>query len=623
MLRAFLTAALILSPAASVVAADPSRTSPFMSEPISYTLRFPAPQTHYVEIEARIPTAGAPAVELMMPVWIPGSYLIREYSRHVEGIAARTPDGADLRIEKTAKNRWRVETGGGPQAIVTYRLYCRELTVRTNFVDSSFALLNAPATFLTLADEKGPRPHELEVVPPAAWKVVISPLEAVQGPAGTFRFYAKDFDLLVDSPLYAGNGRLHDFTVAGKPHTFLNEGEQEEGGPWDGGRSARDVEAITRQLAAFWGHAPYPRYVLFNLLSGGGGGGLEHRDSTVLMVNRYAMRTRDSYVDWLSLVSHEVFHAWNGKRLRPVELGPFDYEREVYTPSLWQVEGMTSYYDDLLVHRAGLSSREEYLKRLSRGIEVVEGNAGRKVQTLEEASFDAWVKYYRRDENFANTGVNYYAQGSVVSFLVDAEIRRATGGKASLDDALRALYAGHSGERGFTSEDLEAAFSQAAGKDLAPFLRRLLRSTDDISYENALAWFGLRFTGNTEERPKADALQADKPAWLGIETDDQEGRLFVTQVPRQTPGFEAGINVGDEILAIGDYRVPASGLTERLKAYRPGETAALLVSRRDRLQRIPVTFGEKPAGRGRLEIDPKATPEQKAHLEAWLSGKEK
>lgn len=623
MLRAFLTAAaLILHSAAAVVAADSPRTSSSMPEPISYTVRFPAPQTHYAEVEARFPTAGASAVELMMPVWIPGSYLIREYSRHVEGIAARTPGGADLRIEKTAKNRWRVESGGGPQVIVTYRLYCRELTVRTNFVDSSFALLNGPATFLTLAGETAPRPHEVEVMPPAAWKVVVSPLEPMSGsPAGTFRFRAADFDLLVDSPLYAGNARLHDFTVAGRPHTFLNEGEQDEGSPWDGGRAARDVETITRQLAAFWGHAPYPRYVLFNLLSGGGGGGLEHRDSTVLMVNRYAMRTRDTYVDWLSLVSHEVFHAWNGKRLRPVELGPFDYEREVYTPNLWQVEGMTSYYDDLLVHRAGLSSREEYLKRLSRGIEAVEGSAGRKVQTLEEASFDAWVKYYRRDENFGNTGVNYYAQGAVASFLLDAEIRRASAGKASLDDALRALYAGHSGERGFTLDELEAAFSQAAGKDLAPFLGRLLRSTDDIPYENALAWYGLRFTGNTEDRPKTDTPLSDKVAWLGIETDDQEGRLFVTQVPRRTPGHEAGINVGDEILAIGDYRVPPSGLTERLKAYRPGETAALLVSRRDRLQRIPVTFGEKPAGRGRLEVDPKATPEQKARLEAWLKGK--
>jgi predicted metalloprotease with PDZ domain len=621
--------ALLLTAATPLVAADrtPSARSE-MSEPIAYTVRFPAPETHYAEIEARFPTDGKAELELMMAVWTPGSYLVREYSRQVEALAAHAPDGSALALEKVAKNRWRVATGGAPRVVVAYRLYCREMSVRTNFVDASFAILNGAPSFLTLADPAGPaRPHEVTIVPPAAWKAVVSPLPAAATGArgGEHRFRAASFDELVDSPIYAGNARLHRFEVAGKEHLLLVEGEQDAGNVWDGERATRDSRRVVEELARFWGDVPYPRYVIFNLLTETGGG-LEHKDSTVLMASRFASRTRDGYVDWLSLVCHEVFHAWNVKRLRPVELGPFDYEHEVYTTSLWQVEGMTSYYDDLLVHRAGLSTRDEYLKRLSRAIESTEGASGHKVQSLENASFDAWIKYYRRDENFANTGVNYYSQGAVASFLLDAEIRRATAGGRSLDDVLHRLYERYSGERGFRPAELAATISEVAGKDLGPYLDRLVGTTGDFSYGAALAWYGLRFVESAERGSKAGAeppaatASGEVPAWLGVDTEVQDGRLVVTQVPRGTPGQKAGINVGDEILAIGDYRVPPHGLDARLKAYRPGEEGSVLVARRDRLQRIPVVFGEKIRQRGRLAVDPEATPEQRAHLEAWLAG---
>jgi predicted metalloprotease with PDZ domain len=548
----------------------------------------------------------------MMAVWPPGSYLVREFARHVEAIAASShPEagGEPLALVKVAKNRWRVTCGDLRRVLVRYRLYARELSVRTNFVDADFALVNGAATFLTLAGDHR-RPHRVRVVLPPQWQVTISPLPEV-ATAGAQVWEAADFDRLVDSPIYAGNAAVHRFEVDGLPHFLVNEGE--DGLPWDGPRSAAECAKVVRQQIAFWAGAPYSRYVFFNLIAEGSGG-LEHRDSSVLMTSRWRARSREGWLEWLGLVSHELFHAWNVKRLRPAELDDFDYEREVYTRSLWQVEGVTSYYDDLLVHRAGLSSRAEYLRLLGKQIETLETTPGRHVQPLGDASFDTWIKYYRRDENFLNAGVSYYTKGAVVSFLLDARIRRASAGERSLDDVLRLAYGRFSGARGFRQEELAATASEVAGADLEPWLAAALESTAELDYREALDWFGLRFC-EPEETSRGPEEGA---AWLGVELESQNGRLVVVQVRRGAPAHEAGVNTGDEVLAIGDYRVPAEGIRERLKCYRAGEAETLLIARRERLMRLPVTFGAVPRHRFRLELAPAAAAEQRSHLEAWL-----
>jgi predicted metalloprotease with PDZ domain len=590
-----------------------------MPDPIAYTLRFPAPQTHYVEVEAVVPVGGRPTIELMMATWTPGSYMIREYARHLENLSAASPSGEPLALTKTRKNRWQVTTRGASQAVVRYRVYAREMSVRTNFVDAAFAILNGAPTFLTLA-ESGNRPHDVRVVLPPAWKTVVCPLPPPPGAAeGDGRFRAESFDALVDAPIYAGNPALYRFEVGGRSHLLVNEGE---GGVWDGPRSAADVEKIVREQAAFWGQVPYPRYVFFNLLVEEGGG-LEHRDSTVLMESRWATRRRKDYLDWLGLASHEFFHAWNVKRLRPVALGPFDYENETYTRDLWVAEGLTTYYQDLFVHRAGLSTQGEFLKALSSEIEKLQTAPGREVQSLEDSSFDAWIKYYRRDENFNNTGISYYTKGAVVGFLVDARIRRATNGRKSLDDALRLAYARWAGERGFRSDEFHALLEEVAGVDLDPWLERALSSTAELDYADALEWYGLRFVEKADEGEEdEDKDEASKPSeaagWLGAETEERDGRLLVKEVKRGTPAFDAGLNAEDEIVGLGDYRVTPDSWKDRLKAYRPGETVEILVARRDRLVRLPVKFAEKPKVRWKLAVDPAATPEQKARLAAWL-----
>lgn len=613
----------ILGPLALLAHCSPATAvaSDEMTPTTVYTLRFPHPAHHQLEVEARLQgPSGDHGLELMMATWTPGSYLIREFARHVENLSAEGPEGETLAVEKTAKNRWRVAVDGGP-IVVRYRLYCRELSVRTNYVEDDFALINGASTFLVPAGPRGPLPggFELQVEPPPGWNRVVTSLPEVPGaPPDRPAFTAPDYPTLVDSPLYAGTGRVQRFEVAGVPHRLLHHGGE---GFWDDERSLADVTRIVETQRDLWGSLPYPHYLFLNLIVEAGGG-LEHAESTTLMTSRWKAGTRKGYLDWLGLVSHELFHAWNVKRLRPSTLTAVDYERETYTRSLWVAEGLTSYYDDLLVHRAGLSTRDEYLERLSKSVERLQTTPGRRLQPLEEASFDAWIKLYRPDDNSVNSAMSYYTKGAVVAFLLDVEIRRASGGERSLDDALRAAwdrFGGSNGDGGFQRLEIRALLETVAGIDLDPFLELALETGEELDYGPALEWFGLRFQDPEEEPDRRGELPA---AWLGADTRVDDGRLVVVRVPRDTPAAEAGVSPEDEILAIDGFRVPPRDLETRLQALRPGRRSTLLVARRERLVELPVTFGEKPEETWKLEVDPAATTEQKAHLAAWLTGPE-
>ena len=578
-------------------------------DPVRYTLAFPEPHTHYIEVTANIPTGGRPAVELMMAVWTPGSYMVREYSRNVEGVTAATPDGRTLAVEKTDKNRWRVTTGGARAVTVRYRVYAREMSVRTNWVEAGFAMINGAPTYLTPVDEVK-RPYEVIIQPAAEWRVSTTALPELGG--GAHRYRAPDYDTLVDSPILVGNPAIHEFTVSGKRHALVNIGEE---GVFEGARAARDLETIVRAHEQFWGSLPYDRYLFMNVLTSVPGqipgGGLEHRNSTLLMASRWTTRTRGAYLGWLELASHELFHAWNGKRLRPTELGPFNYEDENLTRGLWVVEGMTDYYGELLVHRAGLSAQSEYLEALANKIEELQTTPGRAVQPVDLASFDAWIKYYRPDENTPNASVSYYTKGAVLAFLLDARIRKATGGAKSLDDVMRAAYEKYSGGRGFLPDEFRTAAEQVSGINLGSFWAAGIQGTGELDYAEALELLGLRF------RPVAPTDSSAR-AWLGATTRNDAGRLVVTQVRRDTPAFAAGVNVDDEIIAIDEFRVRADQLTARLDQYRPGDSVTLLVARRDQLIRLPVQLKAEPARQWRLEVNPGATDAQQRQRARWL-----
>jgi predicted metalloprotease with PDZ domain len=625
--------------------AEPVR-APLAGEAIAYTLRFPAPHTQYVEVEAVFPVAAlAPvgqdaagaaagdatgdAIELFLPVWTPGSYLVREHSRHVEALAASTPEGAPLAVDKVRKNRWRVSLAGAAPAaahvpthvpthvIIRYRVYARDLSVRTNFVDADIAVLNGAATFVTAAGGES-LAHEVALVPAAGWSASVTALPAHPG-GGAHHYLASDYDALVDAPIVAGNPAVDEFAIDGVRHrvaTFLHDAR------WDNQAVTRDIETLARTQARFWGGMPYQGYVFLGVL-GGGGGGLEHRSSTLMLGS--PLQTRKERRRWLGLASHELFHAWNVKQLRPLGLGPFDWDAEVYTRSLWVVEGLTSYYGDLLLRRAGLIDDEQYLGELSRRVEAVQSAPGRKVQSLAQSSYDAWIELYRPDENSANTTISYYQKGAVVGFLLDAEIRRRTGGRRSLDDVMRLAYQRHAGDRGYTPEQIRALAGEVAGSDLDGFFAGAVDSAGELDFEPALAYLGLRFEdaageGKPDGKPEGKDDEDDAPGWLGATTREQEGRLVVTEVRRETPAHAAGINVDDEILALDEQRVPAAGLDELLRYHPAGAEVAILVARRGRLRRVSVTLGEKPVARWRLEVAPGASRQQLEQRTRWLTG---
>jgi len=542
-----------------------------------------------------IPVSASP-VEIFMPVWTPGSYLVREFARHVEGIQAE-----GCVFTKTRKNRWSIETGGAGETRVAYRVYCREMSVRTNWVEDSFALLNGAATFVTLVDA----PHlsyEVRLDLPSDWKISASGMEEI----GPHHYTAPDYDTLVDSPIVAGNPAVYRFEVDGVPHSLVNVNEE---GVWDGPRSAVDAAKIVRRYREMWGSLPYRKYVFINLLTEAGGG-LEHRNSVVMMASRWGTSTRRAYLGWLGLLSHEYFHVWNVKRMRPVELGPFDYEGENYTRSLWIAEGFTNYYDALTVHRAGLSTREEYLGEsgLSGLIQALQTTPGRLVSPVEQASFDAWIKLYRPDENTSNTSISYYVKGAVVAWLLDVRIRVLTGGAKCLDDLMRVAFERFSGPRGFSQAEFRATAEEVAGASLGEFFRAAVESAEELDYSEALEWFGLRF-----KKPHGSGK-----AWVGAETKNDGGRLVVSKILRGAPAFDSGLSVDDEIVAIDGFRVRADQLGARLENYEPGVPVELLVARREKMIRVALLLGEEPGRVWHLEVRPSPSEEQKAHLRDWL-----
>jgi len=487
------------------------------AEPIIYTVKFPAPGTRIAEVEAVFPTGKRAAIELMMPIWSPGFYRVEDYASRALSLSARAPDGRALVVEQTQKNRWRVQTGGASTAHVSYKLLCNGRSVTTNWVGEDLLALNGAAAFITLV-ERARRPHEVRLELPPQWKRAMSGLDAAtDGQPNHFR--AADYDTLVDSPIVAGALSVREFEVDGSKHQLVDAGDFKK---WDGERGAQDLEKIVRETRRYWGFLPFKRYVFLNVFRQGGGG-LEHSASTLLSSspNMAAPTLR-----WLSFVSHEYFHAFNVKRLRPIELGPFDYERPPSTSSLWISEGLTTYGADLIVARAGLCDIQGFLSMLSANVSSLQNSPGRLKQTLEQASLDVWNSGTSGVGRDTKNMISYYVKGPVVGFLLDAKIQRVTGGRKSLDDVMRLAYKRYAGARGFTPEQFRKTAEDVAGADLNEWFRKAISSEEELDYTEALDWFGLRFAQATEPQPanawrleiRADASEAQKrrlQKWLG------------------------------------------------------------------------------------------------------------
>ena len=474
-------------------------------DPIQYTFRVADAAKHLAEIEARIPTGGQPSIDLMMPVWTPGYYVKEDYAGRVQELSARAADGTPLEATKLRPNRWQVHTNRTPVVVVTYTLLCQGRSVTSNWVDADLGVINGGAAFITLA-ERARRPHDVRIELPPTWKATASGLEPA--PGGLPNHYrAADFDTLADSPIVAGDLDLHEFVVDGSRHVLVDAGARSQ---WNGASAVKDLEKMVRDVRKFWGGLPFKRYVFLNVFRQGGGG-LEHSNSTLLTSSpKMAAPTKG----WLSLVAHEYVHAFNVKRLRPVELGPFDYEHPPTTTSLWLSEGGTTYLAQLMLVRSGVITRDEFLESMSSAIASLQKSPGRLLQSLEQSSAEVW--------NNSNSGVgakpttvSYYVKGNVVSFLLDAHLRRVTGGKRSLDDVMRHAYARYGGDRGFTADELRRTVEEVAGRGVKTWFTRAIGTAGELEYGEMLGWYGLRFSAEAgegrswqlEERPRATQAQ--------------------------------------------------------------------------------------------------------------------
>jgi predicted metalloprotease with PDZ domain len=483
------------------------------AQPIRYTVTIVNPSEQVAGIEAAFPTDGRASIEIMMPIWSPGFYKVENYATRILSLTAKSATGASLDVEHPADNRWRVLTGGASEVVVSYRLTCRERSVTTNWIDADYAVLTGPATFIT---EVGAEPHSYDVQLrlPASWRRSMTGLmRASDGMPD--HYVAADYDTLVDSPIVAGNPVVQEFDVRGTHHAVVEIGAVDG---FDGARAAADLKKMVEAQAVFWGGLPFKSYA-FLLVFRPGGGGLEHQNSMLATTRANATSTAEAYRTWLNFISHEYCHAFNVKRLRPIELGPFDYEREPHTTGLWISEGFTSYIGELAVERAGLTTRDEVLRSLSSKIEQLQKTPGRLRQTLEQSSADVWTSESISGVNTnRETSVSYYLKGEIAAFLLDAEIRRDTRGVKSLDDLMQLALQRFGGAHGFTARDFQRTASEVAGDDLGPWFARVAASTAELEYADALDWFGLRFVPDTwtiEPVPDPSAEQLDQlNAWL-------------------------------------------------------------------------------------------------------------
>lgn len=572
---------------------------------VHYTIAMPVPETHLFHVTIEVQGYSAREAKLVLPVWTPGSYLVREFARNIEGFSAETLEGHPLRWVRADKASWVVALKDSPAFRVRYKVYAFEWSVRTSHLTSQHGYFNGTSVFMYLDGYKQ-HPVSLEILPSPGrgWHVSIALPKDRHG-----LYHAGTYDELVDSPAEIGTHRVISFEALGKPHEIALFGEGNE----DPERLRADFKTIVETTARlFDDELPYERYLFILHLSDGRSGGLEHRASTTLLTDRWAFEPQSAYEKLLRLASHEFFHTWNGKRIRPHNLGPFDYLHEVYTPLLWVVEGFTTYYDLLILRRAGLITARRYRALLGERIATYRSMPGRLVQTLEEASLAAWIKFYRPDENTPNSAISYYLKGGLVALMIDLGLRQSTGNEKSLDDLMRYLWSRY-GQRdvGFSPDEFADALDLVAEGDYEAFLDRYVRNTAELPLEEMLAQAGLALVSRRKKETS--------PAWVGVTLEKREEGLVVKTVFRGGPGEAGDLNPGDELLALNGYRLAdADSLRSRLSMAEPGQQVTFHLFREGQLLTRQVVLGEPPPDEVLIERVDAPTPLQRTIYESWL-----
>jgi predicted metalloprotease with PDZ domain len=551
----------------------------------------------------------APSVDLVLPAWVPGSYHIVNYVRGFRDMTARaTEGGAPLAVVRVSSERWRISTPGVAGVTVQYTVYGNQLVTEAFDLNRDHLFLNA-ALSLPFVDGHLEEPVQVELHLPPDWRV-ITELEEVAARPPTYR--AANYDELVDSPIDAGHPLVLTIRPQGIPHRISICGE---GGNYEAHRLEEDFGKIVEASVRLIGESPLQSYTFFVHLSDVPDGGLEHASSNSAVVLRNSFQPLERYQRLLALQSHEYFHLWNVKRIRPKNLGPFDYTREVNTGLLWWMEGTTDYFSDLILRRAGLYTPSKYLEEVAKIAKWVLSAPGRNSLSLEELSRISWVDLYQPFEESPNQSVSYYAKGYLVSLCADLEIRHRTETRASLETVVRRLWTeyGKVG-RGLDEDELQPVMERATGLDLREFFDRYVRGTTEVDLDRFARFAGLSFG----PRPKAPDDDSAEPGYLGVRFEDAGGFARLTHVLRDTPGHRGGLSPGDEVVALNGNKVGYSKFEKELEAYPPGTPVDVALFRRGFLRHVSVTTGKGPPQKYRfVPAEPATELARKVH-ESWL-----
>jgi predicted metalloprotease with PDZ domain len=520
-----------------------------------------------VKIDVQENTAAAQ--EFKLPVWTPGSYLVREFSKNLNQVRAIDAQGKELAVKKKTKNAWEVQCNGATSYTVFYEVYAFELSVRTPFLDNTHGFVAGAGVFM-YTEETRYQNGILHIHPHASFKKISTALVIAdfKSEPSDQTFLFEDYDQLVDSPIEIGNQQEFSFMAAGVRHRVAMYGEANYNTP----DLQRDMAKVVESATAVFGSNPNQDYLFIVHNVKDGQGGLEHKNSCVLSVSRWSY-TGSNYLGFINLVAHEYFHLWNVKRIRPIELGPFNYDQECYTSLLWVMEGITSYYDELLLLRAGFYTKADFLNKLQSQINYVEGSPGSRVQPVAHASFDAWIKAYRPNENSSNTTMTYYSRGAVIGAVLDAYLIQRSKGRKGLDGFMQLLYQKYALDlkRGFSELEFEQELTNYCGEDMHAFFTQYVNGTAIIPYQKYFEPMGLKVTDQTSVLTNFGA--ALEPGNV----------LKVRTVRSGSAAEDAGISVGDEIIGCDGFRIDKAGLENKYNNLQPGVSMELLLSRDGKL----------------------------------------
>lgn len=591
---------------------------------IRYTVSAANAAAHRFQVRLRIAKPAPDGQKLSLPGWIPGSYLVRDYARHVLRLEACS-DGQPLAVTKIDKATWQVTPCAGPLEL-DYEVYAYDLSVRGAYLDTRRGFFNGVCLFFSVAgQEQGT--CEVMVERPSGpvfegWQVATAMTASATDEAGFGCYQAENYDELIDHPFELSAFRRGRFEAGGVPHEIVLAGKENA----DLERLCADLPRICEtHRRMFDDELPMQRYVFLTNVVGEGYGGLEHRASSALITRRSDLprpgRTEidKAYRRFLGLVSHEYFHLWNIKRIKPEAFTPFDLRAEAYTRLLWVFEGITSYYDDLALVRSGLIAPEAYLELLADNIGKVWQTPGRHRQSLAESSFDAWIKLYKPDENSLNAVISYYSKGLLVALCLDLLIRQESGGQKSLDDVMRALWRRYGKTaRGLEETGFETLAEEVTSLDLKAFFASAIRDTDDPPLGAMLKTVGveLRFVAQSDQ--VGGASQDDPSCSLGVRLKDEQGRAIVASVLDGGAAASAGLAGGDELVAMDGLKVTAGNYQDLLHARSPGDTVRLQVFRRDELRDFDVVVDEAPLVRCKLSLADAAGDPVKEARNNWL-----